>query len=329
MDNDNYYYFLEVYPEEMYDPETIIKKEDNLFNNNDLMNLDDLNLNNDENNNIDINNNNIDLINNENNKYQISEIIKYIKENDFPLYKYCVWETLDQDMKDISGVFPKNVFILYAKHDKYIDRFKVITYQNKDMVYSTQRVKFTLSVKLPNNTYKNFYLDRSGINFDSPYNIESYLNGKRGFGTVVSAFTDVGISIGHTAADIGGYALEAAPIATAIGVALDIVKQMQTNLEDYKDNNSKAYDLYERCDTISRSLNNFIINSDSLIPSVKIEILNNKLEKARNLIKDHKESYAITKFFGSRTYKKKLDSIHRNLTFMESDFLFLLKSMEE
>lgn len=263
----------------------------------------------------------------------LNDIIVYMKDEwlspdkhkDFPLYSYCHWPTLDEDMLNLSTKFKKCIFIILGKKEYFIDGVWAKTFKSGKLVKYENNIEHNINLLLESGNRK--ITQEMGIEPNIVYDTRKYfINNNKSFMDAFNLATNMTVITGQTVASLGGLVGEAATAAKILSIGMTLINQMQQNLNNYGKNRGKCANLTERC--------NNIVNALQKIPSSALNLqyvvcVINKIEDAKNLIDEYLKKWRITKFFLSSEYNGNFSAINQNLSDSFNDFFISYQLSKE
>jgi len=296
LEDQKVYYSLEIYPPEFYDEQFMIKKPE-------VIEFDKISE-------VDINSRG----------EQLKEIIAYMKfewldkssdeSDELPFYKFVYWNKMVGDMCRLSNKFEGWIFVVYGKNELFLDNLWIKIFRNGYINHFSNNIELEIKLKLPNGEYKN--VDKSGNLAHGDYDVAPLLNPKtKGIGTYLNIFTDIGLLLGTTVANVGSVVTEAALAAKILASAVGIIDAMHQNAIKYGVNKGKCKHLISRCENIVGVLQK--IPPQTLNAQMVISIML-KLQEAHQIIETYSKQWKITRFFAAKENHAKFSDINSDLS---------------
>lgn len=235
-----------------------------------------------------------------------------------PFGVYSEWPNMEIDMKALSGKFPTCVFVVYIQHKFYIDNIRLKIYHDGELDHSSNKVKVSVQVKLPNGVYTS--TEKGVLQLNPHYDVQSLFRpatrGARSLSDYAFIATDLTMAIGNTVAQVGSLVPQAATAATLLSSALQIVKLLEDDLVNYRYNRGKCLFVKIRCQNIVETLQQL---PPDLLNIQQVKLIVDNIQEAQTLVNTYIRKWRITKFFGSAVYRRQFDNLNAGLDICYND----------
>lgn len=235
-------------------------------------------------------------------------------DDEFPLYKYYKWVSVDADMNRLSNKFSNYVFVVFGKGELFIDNIWVKIYRNGRLIYMGNDITFNVRIRMPlgDRGLTNGQIDAS------TYDVKQYFPSKdRSFLSYFNMATHLSLLLGKTATSLGSMVAEAAIASQVLSAGITILNEMQQNLINFNKNKGKCKHLVDRISNIVSTMQK--IPADTLNLQHVICVVD-RIKASQNLVDEYIKRWRITKFFMSGDYLDKFTAVNQELSDCFYDF---------
>ncbi len=245
------------------------------------------------------------------------KILQYLKEKKFPFNQFVTWESLEIDMYRLSEKFKNWIFVVYGKTELFVDNMWIKIYKNGPLIHASNNVEVEIKLRLPNGIYKS--VDQNGFPLlDPEYDVSTQQGQQeRGLVDAMHLATDVGVLFGKTIADFGSLATEGAVAFKVLSIGVKLIDEMHQNMIRYGNNKGRCKKLYDRCANVLGLLQN--MEKDTLHLGYVISVVQ-QIEESKKILEDYGKQWKMTKFFASKSNKRKFVDINNDLSDSVLDF---------
>lgn len=316
LENRKTYHSLEIYPPECFDEQLIFQK---LPSKDGFMVPDDYDYKFDESEEDCSSDSESDLSNFQHSSRKKKKILQYLKEHEFMFNQYVTWESMEIDMYRLSEKFKNWIFVVYGKTELFVDNMWIKIYKNGPLIHASNNVEVEIKLRLPNGIYKS--VDQNGFPLlDPEYDVSTQQDqrerGLVGVGAMHLA-TDVGVLFGKTIADFGSLATEGAVAFKVLSIGVQFIDEMHQNMIRYGNNKGRCKKLYDRCANVLGLLQN--MEKNTLHLGYVISVVQ-QIEESKKILEDYGKQWKVTKFFASKSNKRKFVDINNDLSDSVLDF---------